>query len=70
MKKPLGGRAFEKHLFWFRYWWLRRISRPRRRDAHAFNVTLYPLSYEAKTLVDLENVEISASALQVRSSAN
>ena len=42
----------------------------RDRDAHAFNVTLYPLSYEAKTLVDLENVEISTSALQVRRSAN
>ena len=42
----------------------------RDRDAHAFNVTLYPLSYEAITLVDLENVEISTSALQVRRSAN
>ena len=67
MKKPLGGRAFEKHLFWFRYWWLRRISRPRRsrlqRDA-------LPSELRSQTLVDLENVEISTSALQVRSSAN
>jgi hypothetical protein len=31
---------------------------------------LYLLSYEAKTMVDLENFEISTSALQVRRSAN
>ena len=29
----------------------------RDRDAHAFNVTLYPLSYEAKTLVDRIGIE-------------
>ena len=48
-------------------WWLRRISRPRhsrlQRDA-------LPSELRSQKLVDLENVEISTSALQVRRSTN
>ena len=48
-------------------WWLRRISRPRH---SRLQCDALPSELRSPNLVDLENIEISTSALQVRRSAN